>query len=106
MFTRLSDYLHDVPTTSQDTVNVSKTSPTIAIGMQQLRVQMQNPPVGSAQPRANRARDKVTQRVASSWHTQGPIEGTHHPEASYLSLDREASFMPSVWVSIYLSGFS
>jgi hypothetical protein len=32
----------------------------------------QNPPVRSKPPRANRARDKATQGVASSWHFLGP----------------------------------
>jgi hypothetical protein len=50
--------------------------------------------VGSELPRATRARDEVTQRVASSWHIRGPIEGTRHPQASYLSPDWEVSFMP------------
>jgi hypothetical protein len=35
-------------------------------GLPKLRVLRQNPPVGSAPPRANRARDKATQRVVSS----------------------------------------
>jgi hypothetical protein len=68
--------------------------PMIAVGLQQLRVIRQNPPVGSEPPRAIRPRDKVTQRVASSWHIRDPIEGTRHPQGSYLSLDQEVSFMP------------
>jgi hypothetical protein len=32
--------------------------------------------------------------VASSWHTRGPIEGTRHPHALYLSPAQEVSFTP------------
>jgi hypothetical protein len=38
----------------------------IIVGLPKLRVLRQNLPVGSAPPRANRARDKVTEMVASS----------------------------------------
>jgi hypothetical protein len=31
-------------------------------------------------------------KVANSWHTQGPIEGTRHPQALYLSPGQEVSF--------------
>jgi hypothetical protein len=30
-------------------------------------------------------RDEATQRVASSWRARGPIKGTRHFQASYLS---------------------
>jgi hypothetical protein len=36
---------------------------------------------------------KVIQRVASSWRTQDPIEGGQHPQALYLSLGWEVSFI-------------
>jgi hypothetical protein len=39
---------------------VSKTGPTIVVGLPKLRVLRQNPPVGSVLPRANREREKVT----------------------------------------------
>jgi hypothetical protein len=42
--------------------------PMIAEGPAELWVLRQNPSVGSAPPRANRARDKATQRVAINWH--------------------------------------
>jgi hypothetical protein len=42
--------------------------------------------------RVNKARDDATQRVASSWNTWGPIEGSQHPQASYLSPGQEVSF--------------
>jgi hypothetical protein len=48
--------------------------------------------MGCYTPRAIKARDKATQRVASSWRIWSPIKGTHHPQASYMSLDREVSF--------------
>jgi hypothetical protein len=38
MFTCLSNSSHDVPATSQDTVNVSEMDPTIIMGLQELRV--------------------------------------------------------------------
>jgi hypothetical protein len=62
---------------------VSQTGPTIAEGPANLRVLRQNPPVGLAPPRAM---DKATQR--------GPIKGTQHPQALYLSPRREVSFLP------------
>jgi hypothetical protein len=68
--------------------------PMIVVGLLKLRVRRQNPPVESVMPRANRVREKATQRVASSWHTWRPIEGTRHPQDLYLSPGREVSFMP------------
>jgi hypothetical protein len=67
---------------------------TIVVGLTKLRILRQNLPVGSAPPRANRARDKVTQRVANSWHTRGPYKGSWHPQAFYLTPSWEVSFMP------------
>jgi hypothetical protein len=61
--------------------------------------------VGSEPPRATRARDEATQRLASGWRTQHPIEETRHPQALYVSLDQEVSFTPllvgwhrAIWV--------
>jgi hypothetical protein len=51
---------------------ISQTGPIIAEGPAKLSVLRQNPPVGSAPPIANRARDKATQRVASIWHFLEP----------------------------------
>jgi hypothetical protein len=65
-FAHLSNSLCGMPTTSQDTANVSKMGPTIAEGPADLGVRRQNPSVGSAPPRANKARDKATQGMASS----------------------------------------
>jgi hypothetical protein len=65
----------------------------IVVALQQLRVHRQNPLFRSALPRANRVRDEVTQRVASSWCIRGPIEGTEHPQALYLSPGWEVSFI-------------
>jgi hypothetical protein len=78
---------HTMPSTMWDMVTVSKMGHTIAMGLPKLRVLRQNPPDGSAPPRANRERDKGTQRVSSSWHTRDPSEGTRHPEALYMSPD-------------------
>jgi hypothetical protein len=47
----------------------------IVVGLLELRVLRQNPPVGSAPHKANSVRDKVTQGVASSWRIQDIIEG-------------------------------
>jgi hypothetical protein len=85
---------HITPSTAQDMGTVSKMGPMIVVGLLKLRIQRQNPPVGSAPPSANRVRDKVTQRVASSWHTWDPIDRTRHPQALYLNLSHEVSFMP------------
>jgi hypothetical protein len=85
---------HITPSTSRDMTIVSKTGHTVIMGLPMLRVQRQNPPDGSEPPRANRMRDEVTQGVATSWHIRSPIEGTRHPQASYLSLDQEVSFTP------------
>jgi hypothetical protein len=62
-----------------------KQAPQLLRGLPKLRVRRRNPPVGSEPPKATRVRDKVTQSVASSWRIRSPIEGTRHPEASYLS---------------------
>jgi hypothetical protein len=52
-----------------------------------LRVRRQNPLDMLEPPRVTRARDEATQRVPSSWHIRCSIEGTRHPQASYLSLE-------------------
>jgi hypothetical protein len=52
-----------------------KRTPQLPNGLPKLRVLRQNLPVRSAPPRANRVRDKATQRVASSWHFLGPHLG-------------------------------
>jgi hypothetical protein len=63
-------------------------------GLPKLRVQRQNPPVGSEPPKATKERDEATQAVASSWCIRSPNKGTQHPQASYLRLDRVVFFMP------------
>jgi hypothetical protein len=78
----------------------------IVVDLPMLKVQRQNPPVGSKPLRATRARDEATQGVASNWRIRSPIEGTRHPPASYLSTDREVSFRPLMWASIEPSKFS
>jgi hypothetical protein len=61
-------------------------------GLPKIRVLRQNPSNGLETPRATRVRDEATQRVVHSWRIRSPIEGTWHPHALYLSLDREVSF--------------
>jgi hypothetical protein len=56
----------------RDVKTISQIGPMIVEGPRKLRVLRQNQPVGSEPPRANRARDKMTQRVANSWHFVGP----------------------------------
>jgi hypothetical protein len=94
MFTHHPNSSHDALATPWDMATISKIGPRNIVGLQQVRVLTQNPPVGSVPPRVNRAKDKVTQRVASSWCIRGPIEGTRHPQPFYLSPSREVSFMP------------
>jgi hypothetical protein len=91
-FTSHANSSHDTPSTSRDTSTVSKMGPMIVEGPATLWVLRQNPPVRSEPYRATRARDEATQRVAIIWRIQGPIEGTRHAQASYLSLDQEVSF--------------
>jgi hypothetical protein len=63
---------HIIPVmTAQDMTIASQMGQMIADGLAKLRVLRQNPPIGSAPPRANRVRDKATQRVASRWHFLG-----------------------------------
>jgi hypothetical protein len=62
MFTSLPDSPHIMlPMTT-----VSKTDPMIIVSLQMPRAPSQTPSVGSALPRANRARNKVIKRVVSS----------------------------------------
>jgi hypothetical protein len=53
----------------QDTETVSK------MGLPKLRFLRKNPLAGSALPRANRMRDKATQRMASNWRYLRPHQG-------------------------------
>jgi hypothetical protein len=77
-FTHHPNSSHDAPSTSRDMATVSKTGPMITVGPQQLKVLRQIPPVRSEPPRANKAKDEVTQRVTSSWCIRGPMDGTRH----------------------------
>jgi hypothetical protein len=90
-------HLHTFPTPADhalDSTRYGKPYSKWAPQLPKLRVRRQNPLVRSMPPRSNSVRDKVTQRVASSWHTRGPIEGTQHPQVLYLSPGWEVSFMP------------
>jgi hypothetical protein len=93
-FTRPSYSSHTTSSIVRDRSTVSKMGPTIAMGLLKLRVLRKTPLVGTAPPRVNRARDKATQMVTSSWHTRGPSEEIRHPQDLYLSPSREVSFMP------------
>jgi hypothetical protein len=93
-FTRPSYSSHTIPSTSWDTATISNMGNMIIVGLPKLRVLRQNLSIRSVPPRANRVRDKTTQRVASNWHTQRPSEGTRHPQALFLSPVSEVSFMP------------
>jgi hypothetical protein len=86
MFTRLPDSLHVMPSTSWDTAIVSKMGPTIVVGLPKLRVLRKNLPTRSVPPRANRARDKVTQWMSSSWCYPRP----HRRDSTSLSFVSES----------------
>jgi hypothetical protein len=95
MFTLLPYPSHVMPVTiAPDMTTISQMGPTIVEGPKKLRVLSQIPPDGSAPPRANIVRDRVTQRVANNWHFLGPQHGTRHPQALYLSPHQEVSFTP------------
>jgi hypothetical protein len=66
---------HIIPTAIRDTTTISKTGPTIVVGLLKLRVPRQNSPAGSAPPKAIRARDKATHRMARRWHYLEPHQG-------------------------------
>jgi hypothetical protein len=65
-FTCPSGSSHTTPSTPRVMAFVSKMGYTIVVGLPMLRVQRQNPPVGSEPPRVTRVRDEVTQRMASN----------------------------------------
>jgi hypothetical protein len=106
MFRCPSYSMHTTPSIVRDTTTVSKMGHTIAVGLPMLRVRRQNLPVGLEPPIATRVRDEATKRVANSWCIRSPIEGTRHPQASYLSRDQEVCFTPSVRAGTKPLGFS
>jgi hypothetical protein len=65
-FTHLPYSSHIMLYTAQDMTTLSKMGLMIVVGLLKLGVRRQNPLVRSALLRANKARDKATQRVASS----------------------------------------
>jgi hypothetical protein len=86
--------------TAWDMVNVSQMGLMIVVGLPKLRVLRQNLPVRSAPPRANKVREKETQRVANSWHFLRPHRG-NPTSSSFVSESRqEVFFMPFIWASI------
>jgi hypothetical protein len=68
-----------------------KSVPRLPWGLPKLRVQRDTRQLGQSRP-ATKARDEVTQGVASSWLIWSPIEGIQHTQASYLSLNQKVSF--------------
>jgi hypothetical protein len=72
-------------------------------GLLKLRDRRQNPLDGSKPPRGTRARDEATQRMASSWCIQSPIEVTQHSQASDLNMRFPSC--PFMWAGIEPSGF-
>jgi hypothetical protein len=93
MFARLFNSSHIVSTTiARDMITVSKTGPMNVVGLPKLKVLWQNLSVGSALPRANRARDKATQMVVSSWHYPGPHRG-YLTSSSFVSESRPKGFL-------------
>jgi hypothetical protein len=88
-----TDSSHNAPYTSWEySQAISEMGPTIAVGSAKAQGSKAKPVNGLEPPRATRARDKATQRVATSWLIWSPIEGTQCSQALYLSLDREISF--------------
>jgi hypothetical protein len=73
---------------------VSKTGPTITVGSAKAQGSKVKPVYGSELPRATRVRDEATQRMTNILAHPVPHLGAWHPQASYLSLDREVSLMP------------
>jgi hypothetical protein len=88
MFTCLPDSSHSATAMiARDTATVYKTGPMIVVGLPKLRILRQHPIVGSAPPRVNSAKDKMIQRVASSWryprsHRADPISSSFVFESS------------------------
>jgi hypothetical protein len=78
--------------TTQDMATVCKVGPTIAMGLLELRVPRQNPPARSASHRANIARDKATEKMASCWHSPGPHRGDL-ASSRFISESRPGGFL-------------
>jgi hypothetical protein len=93
MFARLPFPSHAAPAmTACETTIVSQTGPMIAEGLANHKVLRQNLPVGSAPSRANRARDKATQRLASGWHFLRPHRGYPTPSC-FVSVSQLGGFL-------------
>jgi hypothetical protein len=92
-----TDSSHNVPYTLREYDQaVSEMGPMIIMESVKAHGSKAKPINGSEPPRATRARDEATQRVATSWDIRSPIEGSRCSQASYLSLDWEISVTPSV----------
>jgi hypothetical protein len=67
---------HDAPYTSREYGQaISKTDPMIVMGSVKAQGSKVKPVNGLEPPRATRARDEATQRVALSRHIRSPVEG-------------------------------
>jgi hypothetical protein len=73
------------------TTIISKTVPIQSMSLPKFRVRRQNPPARSASPKANRARDKATPRVANSWCFSRPHRGDL-TSSSFVSESRLGGF--------------
>jgi hypothetical protein len=104
MFNYLPYSSHITPVmTSQDTVTISQTGPTIAEGPTKLRVRRKPPPpIGSVPPRENRARDKVTKGMASSWHFLVPHRGDP-TSSSFVSKSQPGGFLHAPPCGLHLA---
>jgi hypothetical protein len=93
MFTRFSHPLYiALAMTTWDMIIVSQMDHMITEGPAKLRVLRQNPSVRSAPTKANRARGKATQMVASSWHFLEPHRGDP-TSSSFISEFRSGGFL-------------
>jgi hypothetical protein len=96
-FTHLPISSHILPAmTTLDTTTIFEMDPMIGVGLPELRVLRRNPPLRLAPPRANRVRDKVPQRMASSWRYLEHHRGDLAFSTLYLSPVQEVSITPRV----------
>jgi hypothetical protein len=78
---------------------VPEMGPTIAMGSAKAHGSKAKP-IGGSERGTKRHKGWPT-----FWHTRGPIEGTRRPQASYLSLDQDVSFMPLCGLAYSRPGF-
>jgi hypothetical protein len=63
-------------------------------GLPKLGVWRRNPSTGQSRPEQSERGMKRYKGWTTFWHTRCPIKGTRHPQASYLSPNREVLFTP------------